>query len=91
MAALLAEVMPAAVTTPLPPTPNTGNSVAACLLERMAERIARNREVLGLHYRSDTLTGKILAARTLDLLVQCPTVSDLLPGGAHDVKAAEWS
>jgi membrane-associated phospholipid phosphatase len=27
----------------------------------MAERIGRNREVLGLHYRSDTLAGEALA------------------------------
>ena len=61
MAGLLARVMPAAATAALQPAANSGNPDAASLLERLAERIARNREVLGLHYRSDTLAGQFLA------------------------------
>ena len=37
-------------------------------LDRMAERIARNREVLGVHYPSDSAAGKDLAAQTFPLL-----------------------
>ena len=64
----------------LPVAAGSGNPNGASLLERLAERIARNREVLGLHYRSDTLAGVFLAKQTLALLVQCSTVKDLLPG-----------
>ena len=46
--------MPAAVT---PAAPGQGP------LRQMADRIARNREVLGLHYRSDSVAGKTLADR----------------------------
>ena len=40
----------------------------------MARRAARNREVLGVHYPSDTRFGFRLAARCLPLFLQCPTV-----------------
>jgi len=59
IAMCLALVMPAAastqppptsVPTPPPPPPPLGSP-----LERMAQRIARNREVLGLHYPSDSV------------------------------------
>jgi len=62
------------------------------LLDRLAERLARNREVLGLHYRSDSVAGKFLAERTLELLVQCDTVLKLLPGGGgEDTRQLEWT
>jgi hypothetical protein len=44
------------------------------LLDRLAERVSRNREVLGLHYPSDSAAGRLLAAYSLYLLLQCPTV-----------------
>jgi PAP2 superfamily len=44
----------------------------------LANRIARNREVMGLHYRSDTLAGQYLAEKTCDLLSGCDTVATLL-------------
>jgi membrane-associated phospholipid phosphatase len=47
---------------------------AAGPLDRMAQRIARNREVLGLHYPSDSLAGRFLAAGALVLLNTCPTI-----------------
>jgi len=37
-------------------------------LRKMAARIARNREVLGLHYPSDSLHGKGLADETFDMM-----------------------
>jgi hypothetical protein len=43
-----------------------------------------------LHYPSDSAAGKFLAARTLDLLVKCPTVQKLLTSGAEDARA-EWA
>jgi membrane-associated phospholipid phosphatase len=90
MARLLARVMPAAVTQPRNPAAGSMNPSAASLLQRLAQRIARNREVLGLHYPSDTHAGVFLAARTEDLLVNCPTVQALLPGGTEDA-SLEWN
>src|SRR5260221_3832364 len=76
MALCLEEIMPAAADTgPLPPNPLPQNPppppVLASPLERMAQRIARNREVLGLHYPSDSKAGKLLAKRSFDILMTC--------------------
>ena len=68
LSGLLTLVMPAAVTTPLAPS---GQS----LLDRLAERVARNREVLGLHYPSDSVAGRRLAAQILTFLTACPDVN----------------
>jgi membrane-associated phospholipid phosphatase len=87
---LLARVMPAAVTADLQPVPASGNTTAASLLTRLAERIARNREVLGLHYKSDSLAGQFLAQHTLDLLGLCPTAKVLLGAGAGGARH-EWA
>ena len=38
-------------------------------LRMMADRIARNREVAGLHYRSDTWAGRILASRCFGIML----------------------
>jgi hypothetical protein len=43
-------------------------------LQKLAERIARNREVLGLHYPSDSAAGKALAERSFGILMQCKTI-----------------
>lgn len=40
----------------------------------MAERVTRNREVLGLHYLSDGVAGKKLAELVWPLLAACPTI-----------------
>jgi hypothetical protein len=40
----------------------------------MAQRIARNREVLGLHYPSDSAAGKKLAEETFKILMECPAL-----------------
>ena len=37
----------------------------------LAERIAKLREVLGVHYPSDTLAGRRVAALAFPLLLQC--------------------
>jgi membrane-associated phospholipid phosphatase len=72
----LAEVMPHAVKTPYignTTDPDYANSTA---LTRLAQRIARNREVLGLHYPSDSKAGRALAEGTFKILKECPTVRD---------------
>ena len=63
----------------------------AAVLWTLADRIARNREIAGLHYRSDTLGGVALAVDTLPLLA-APT-----PQGrskfriAVEAAQAEWA
>jgi hypothetical protein len=90
MSGLLGKVLPGAVSTTFNVLATSGNPQPASLLDRLAERLARNREVLGLHYRSDSDAGKFLAERTLDLLVKCPTVSSLLPSAADGAQQLEW-
>jgi hypothetical protein len=46
-------------------------------LKRMAQRIARNREVIGMHYPSDSVAGRKLAALTAELMMKCPTIAEL--------------
>jgi hypothetical protein len=43
-------------------------------LRMMADRIARNREVIGKHYPSDSATGKILADGSWNILLRCPSL-----------------
>jgi hypothetical protein len=45
---------------------------------RLAQRIARNREVLGLHYPSDTAGGEHLAGEVAAAFIGCPTVARLI-------------
>jgi hypothetical protein len=47
-------------------------------LDRMAERVARNREVLGLHYPRDSMAGEVLAERALPFFLACKTVTALI-------------
>jgi len=46
----------------------------------MAQRIARNREVMGLHYRFDSKAGKLLAQESFTLLMECPSIDDPVNG-----------
>ena len=74
---LLEQVLPSIVGTPAipqnpvtpPMTPTAPAPVAQSLLYRLAERVARNREVMGLHYPSDTSAGQILAKGIFDILM----------------------
>ena len=62
VALILGEVMP-------PPVVGPGRP-----LRLLAHRVARNREVLGLHYPSDSRAGAKLARESYPLLLECPTV-----------------
>jgi len=52
---------------------------------RLAQRIARNREILGLHYPSDSEAGKKIAQESMGMFLNCPTVARLV-----EAAAAEW-
>jgi membrane-associated phospholipid phosphatase len=99
IALCLEQVLPAAASTPTllaggsapdnPPPPNPGKSP----LQQMASRIARNREVLGLHFASDSKAGRLLAQQSFNLLMQCKSIND--PAHPNDgliARArAEWT
>jgi hypothetical protein len=70
----------AAINPPRPVVPSQPDS-----LDRLAQRIARNREVLGLHYPSDSAAGKALAQHTVAIMATCPTIDRLMTAAA-----AEW-
>ena len=82
---MLAQVMPPVVTTKL----TTGPGAQANLLDRLAERVARNREVLGVHYRSDSVFGQDLATKTFAVLKLCPALATANTG-AVDMAKKEW-
>jgi membrane-associated phospholipid phosphatase len=88
MALCLKEVMPAAVSTPVDP-----NDPETTALQRMAQRIARNREVLGVHYPSDSAAGKKLAEESFRLLKKCRSVHNTNPNkpGIIQRAQAEWA
>jgi hypothetical protein len=67
VALMLGEVMPERLVGPRRP------------LRLLAERIARNREVLGLHYPSDSKAGAKLAKASFLLLRKCKTVQAMVP------------
>jgi membrane-associated phospholipid phosphatase len=84
MALCLAEVMPKAASNGT--NPDTGQPDPAFgPLQRLAERVARNREVLGVHYPSDSEAGRRLALGTFPLLMKCPTVQTIA-----DRARSEW-
>ena len=59
-------------------------------LRRMADRIARNREVLGMHYRSDSEVGEKLAENSFEILKRCKSLD---PNDAESLVAkarSEW-
>jgi membrane-associated phospholipid phosphatase len=92
IALCLEQVMPTAANYPpnvnapdKGPPPHPGISP----LQQMAARIARNREVLGLHYPSDSKAGRLLAKETFNILMQCPSISDPVNGAIAQAKK-EW-
>ena len=77
VALVLEQVLPAQIVQDRTGATNAENGP----LRTMARRVARNREVLGVHYPSDTRCGFKLAARCLPLFLQCPSVR----GASHTV------
>jgi hypothetical protein len=87
IARCLEQVMPPAAAIPPPPAgpvPPPDSSP----LRQMAQRIARNREVLGVHYPSDSLAGKTLADASFQILMSCPTMQG--PNGLIALAKKEW-
>ncbi len=78
----LARVMPAAASTQY-----DAADPHSTPLQRLAQRVARNREVLGLHYPSDSEAGRQLAEATYGILIECPTIKNLVVPNA----LAEWA
>ncbi len=74
---LLSQVMPPEVAQP---TKYDGGTFRPSLLDKLAERIARNREVLGVHYPTDSQAGRWLAGQVYALLA--PAAAGALTTGA---------
>ena len=58
----------------------------APLLQALSCRIARNREIAGLHFKSDTVAGFELARNTLDKLMEGHAFTALLQDAT-----SEWA
>ncbi|WP_208738477.1 phosphatase PAP2 family protein [Bradyrhizobium vignae] len=68
-AALLTEVIPPSLGVPAPAPGVAGRTTIGKTLGALADRVARNREIAGLHYRSDTMAGVTLAAAITDKIL----------------------
>ena len=96
IALCLEQVMPAAANTPTllvggpapdnPPPPFPGKSP----LQQMASRIARNREVIGLHFPSDSKAGRKLAEESFNILSQCRSINHPVDGLIARAKLEWW-
>ena len=88
MALLLEKVMPVAASAPPPPIPSPAPVPAPWSpLQMMAQRVARNREVIGLHYRSDSEAGRVLGQNTFDIIMnqgQCPTIQKMVQDASKE-------
>jgi membrane-associated phospholipid phosphatase len=84
IALCLEAVMPAAI---VPAAAEQGP------LRQMAARIARNREVLGLHYPTDSAAGIALANETFAVMGGLPNLANVIPTLANVVPVArrEWA
>jgi membrane-associated phospholipid phosphatase len=83
IAVCLEQVMPGAIipvaAPPPPPPPPLLDTVPEMIpLRMMASRIARNREVAGVHFPSDSLIGKKLADGSFNIMMLLSTVNDLM-------------
>src|SRR3954453_5225625 len=70
--------LPVAAPPPPPPPPLLDPVAELSPLRMMAGRIARNREVAGLHFPSDSLIGKKLADGSFSIMMERPAVNDLI-------------
>ena len=73
MALVLSEIVPKAKDT----------------LMALADRIAQNREIAGVHFPSDSAAGKRLAEMILPLLKRCPTFMRSLAAAKAEHEATE--
>jgi hypothetical protein len=80
VARCLEDVMPVEVVLPGAAPYENASGPLQCL----ADRIARNREVMGLHYPSDSLAGKKLADETFKVLKECPTMKEMIDGAKSE-------
>jgi membrane-associated phospholipid phosphatase len=56
----------------------------ANITERLAQRIARGREVLGVHYPSDSEAGRLLSGEIAAIYLACPTVARMVTAAQHE-------
>jgi hypothetical protein len=56
------------------------------ITNRLAQRISRGREVLGLHYPSDTVAGEYVANSVAAAYLACPTVARLVVAARNEWK-----
>jgi len=88
MALILEKVMPSAASVPPPPIPSPMTVPAPWSpLQMMAQRVARNREVIGLHYPSDSAAGRALAQKTFDIIThpgQCLTIQKMIQDASQE-------
>ena len=66
----------------------TTRALAIPLLHTLAHRIARNREIAGLHYASDSRGGFELAGVAFAFLEQCPLFITALADASAEWKTA---
>ncbi|HYN37630.1 MAG TPA: phosphatase PAP2 family protein, partial [Rhodospirillales bacterium] len=91
---VLQGVVPGTVVTDPPeddgaPAPGTGDlGVISSNLRTLARRVARNREIAGLHYASDSAHGQLLAKTIALFLTGMPATSWF--GKAVKAAKAEW-
>jgi len=85
-AALLTEVIPSSLGDPT----SDGGTTIAKSLDVIAKRIARNRELAGLHYPSDTAAGITLAQAITDKILlngYLPRFTQLVNGARDEFSA----
>jgi len=88
-AADLAQVA-GSIMTKVRTVPGVAERIRHTPLWRMAERVARLREVIGVHYASDSEAGLRLAVQALPILLACPLVATAGTGALARARA-EWT
>ena len=80
---MLADTLAAVLPAGTYPQANPGDADSTPL-RRLAQRIARNREVLGLHYPSDSKAGRYLGIQGAQMLVQSPSFNNLIQAAKQE-------